>query len=135
MAVQVGITLDLPEDNKFRGTYTLRLEECTGIDDLDCLRETNMTVYEVMSSLVTKQGASAIVAAVVLWLVRRRQFPAFTFRVAAEAVPWSCDFTLRDADEEEDEGKEQDSDGKQPNSESQPTSPTSTESDPGSSTN
>lgn len=104
--MDLGLTLTLPEGNTYAGTWTLRMGECTGLDDLDLRKETGLTVFGLFDSLVNETGMGAIVAAAILWLTRRKEFAHFTFQDAARAVPWNTDFTLVDADQAaEPEGK------------------------------
>lgn len=109
----IGLTVTLPVDNPYGGTYTLQLGECTGIDDLDVRRETGFSLMGLCQEQNRDIGMMAVTSAVVVWLERRKQFPHVTFRDIAQTVKWGSDFDLRDADQpdptgqDDDEGKAQ----------------------------
>ncbi len=120
-AYDIGLTVTLPADNPYGGKYTLRLGECTGIDELDVRRETGQTLMALMSELSTDPGSHIVAAGVVVWLTRRKQFAHLTFQDVARSITWGSDFDLSDADED-DEGKASGSEDSPKNSESRPSS-------------
>lgn len=104
----IGLTVSLPVDNPYGGEYTLRLGDCTGLDDLEVRKKTGQTLVALMGELTEDAGMQIVVAAVVVWLTRRKTFPHVTFEDVARTITWGSDFDVRDADaetEEEAEGK------------------------------
>ena len=106
----IGFTVTLPEGNPYIGTYTLNLRDCTGLDDLDVRRETGFSLVGLFREQYKDVGMMAVMAAVVVWLERRKQFPHNTFHDIAQSITWGSDFDIAESDAEpileDDEGKE-----------------------------
>ncbi len=130
-ALNQTITVTLPDGTAFGGKYELRTGEITGLDDLACKAETGMTVWGLIRTNGSEDGYGLLLAVVVAWLVRRKDFPHTTFEQIASSVSWGKDFEiLWNAGDKEGEGP-----GSEPSTpKSSEPSPTSTESTRGKST-
>lgn len=114
----IGYTVTLPEGNPYIGTYTFRLRDATGLDDLDVRRETGFTLIGLFREQYQDVGMMAVVAAVVVWLERRKTFPHNTFQDIARTITWGSDFEIEDIDGqpelEDDAGKAPESEESSP---------------------
>ena len=130
--LDLTISVTLPEGTPYAGTYELCLGDCTGLDDLAVREATGFTLLGLVRKGFNDDGFGLLIATVVAWLVRRRQFSHVTFDDVARSVSWGSDFVINWENQVEDPFGEEDDEGKGPDSEndtqeSSEPSPTSTE--------
>jgi hypothetical protein len=105
----VSLKVVMPKGNPYQGEYVLNLRDCSGLDDLDVRNATGFTLVGLFQEQNRDIGMAAVTAAVVVWLVRRKQFAHTTFEDVASTVTWGSDFELGDPDkvfaEDDDAGK------------------------------
>jgi len=110
MAWNIKLEVELPVGTPYQGVYRLDLGECTGLDDLDVYRETGFTLVGLFRKTLDDPSFQSVLAPAIVWIERRRQFPATTFAMVAASIKAGSDYQIRDApdelfDQDTDEGK------------------------------
>lgn len=122
-ALDLAVEVELPAGNPYQGVYTIRFQECTGLDDLACREATGLTLLELWAEREKHPSMSAVFVAMVAWLNIRKTRTHVTFEMVAATVTWGGDWDLRDP-QADDAGKEPvGSENSQPNTDSPEPSP------------
>jgi len=132
-ALTATVKVTLPPGTFYAGDYTLDLGTCTGVDDIAVRRETGFTIFGLLEQVGEDNGLALMFVCTVAWLVRKKDFPGLQFTDVLASVSWGSDWTF-DLDvpgTDDDEGKGVSGNVTPASSE---LSPTSTGSDPGTST-